>query len=257
MLHNIFSYIGRRTLYFAEEVGIYVTLFRKTVLSFARIPKELHNIFLQMEEIGFNSMPVVLITGMFTGMVLALQTYAGFARFNATSFVGPVVALSMCRELGPVLTAFVVSGRAGSAMAAELGTMRVTEQIDALYTLSTDPVDFLILPRFLSGIVMLPVLTIISDLIGILGGFYVAVNLFGENSVMYMDTTFKYLLMGDVLKGLAKAFVFGGIIAIVSCKEGFFTSGGAEGVGKATTKSVVISYMAILISDYFLTSLMF
>ncbi len=257
MINAIFSVIGKKTIHFSEEIGIYISLIKKTVLSLRKIPGELHNIFLQMEEIGFNSLPVVAITGIFTGMVLALQTYYGFARFNAESFVGPVVALSMCRELGPVLTAFVVSGRAGSAMAAELGTMRVTEQIDALYTLSTDPVDFLILPRFLSGVFMLPCLTVISDLIGILGGYYVAVNLFGENSVMYMEATFKYLLMGDVIKGLVKALVFGGIIAIVSCKEGFFASGGAEGVGKATTKSVVISYMAILIADYFLTSLMF
>lgn len=257
MILKILDLLGNRVITFLSETGIYLSLVRKTLLSLVKIPKELHNIFLQMEEIGFNSLPVVIITALFTGMVLALQTFYGFARFNAESFVGPVVALSMCRELGPVLTSFVVSGRAGSAMAAELGTMRVTEQIDALYTLSTDPVDYLILPRFLSGIIMLPVLTMIANVIGIFGGYYIAVSLFGENSVMYLNMTFKYLVLGDVVKGLIKAFFFGGIIAIVSCKEGFYAKGGAEGVGKATTKSVVISYMAILVADYFLTSLMF
>lgn len=257
MFVKIFSLTGRKTLKFIEEIGTYVSLLKKTLFSFVKIPKELHNIFLQMEEIGFNSLPVVLITALFTGMVLALQTYHGFARFNAESFVGSVVALSMCRELGPVLTAFVVSGRAGSAMAAELGTMRVTEQIDALYTLSTDPIEYLVLPRFLSGLLMLPILTLIADLVGIFGGYFVAVNIFGANSVMYINMTFQYLVLDDVTMGLIKAFVFGGIIAIVSCKEGFYTEGGAEGVGKSTTRSVVISYMAILIADYFLTSIMF
>lgn len=257
MILKIFDNIGRRIMKFIEEIGIYVHLLKKTIGSFIKIPRELHNIFLQMEEIGFNSLPVVLITALFTGMVLALQTYHGFARFNAESFVGSVVALSMCRELGPVLTAFVVSGRAGSAMAAELGTMRVTEQIDALYTLSTDPIEYLVLPRFLSGIIMLPILTLIANFVGIIGGYFVAVNLFGANSVMYMNMTYQYLILDDITMGLIKAFFFGGIIAIVSCKEGFFTSGGAEGVGKSTTKSVVISYMAILIADYILTSIMF
>ena len=168
-----------------------------------------------------------------------------------------MVALSMLRELGPVLTGLIVSGRAGAAMAAELGTMRVTEQIDALSTMATNPVKYLIVPRFLAGMVMLPVLTVFADVIGIGGGYFVSVQALDVNPVIYLRRTFDYLEFGDVFGGILKATVFGMIISIVSCYKGFNAEGGAEGVGKATTGAVVISSMLILISDYFLTAILF
>jgi phospholipid/cholesterol/gamma-HCH transport system permease protein len=210
-----------------------------------------------MEEVGVRSMPVVLITAIFTGAVLALQTYSGFKRFGAEGLVGTVVALSMTRELGPVLASIMVAGRAGSAMAAELGTMRVTEQIDALITLATDPVRYLVVPRFVAGMVMLPFLVVFADIIGIIGGYIVAVNVLGTSSTIYVNRTLQYLEFSDVTVGLLKAAVFGMIIALVGCQMGFYTSGGAEGVGRATTRAVVGASILILISNYFLTALLF
>ena len=211
----------------------------------------------QMEEIGANSVPVVVVTALSTGMVLALQSHIGFKRFNAESLVGTVVAMSMTRELGPVLTGLIVAGRAGSSMAAELGTMRVTEQIDALVTLATNPVHYLVVPRFIAGLIMLPILTICADIVGILGGFFVATRVLKANPVIYIRRTRDFLELGDVFNGLFKATFFGMAIALISCYAGFYTEGGAEGVGKATTRAVVISSMLILISDYIMTALLF
>jgi phospholipid/cholesterol/gamma-HCH transport system permease protein len=211
----------------------------------------------QMEEVGVRSLPVVLITAIFTGAVLALQTYSGFKRFGAEGLVGTVVALSMTRELGPVLASIMVAGRVGSAMAAELGTMRVTEQIDALITLATDPVRYLVVPRFVAGMIMLPFLVVFADIIGIIGGYFVAVNVLGTSSTIYVNRTLQYLEFSDVTIGLIKAAVFGMIIALVGCQMGFYTEGGAEGVGRATTKAVVGASILILISNYFLTALLF
>ncbi|MBI3596820.1 MAG: ABC transporter permease [Nitrospirae bacterium] len=249
--------IGYTTEKFIEEVGNIAVLFLNTLKWALRPPLGFHNILKQMEEVGVRSVPVVLITAVSTGMVLALQSHTGFKRFNAESLVGTVVALSMTRELGPVLTALIVAGRAGAAMAAELGTMRVTEQIDALSTMAANPIKYLIVPRLLSGMVMLPILTIFSDAIGIAGGYFVAVQMLDVNPVVYMRRTTDYLEYDDIFGGLLKALVFGTIIATISCYKGFNTQGGAEGVGKATTGAVVISSMLILISDYFLTSMLF
>lgn len=240
-----------------EELGRILLLLIETVKQVFRRPFDVHNIFKQMLEVGNRSLPVVLITAGFTGAVLALQSYAGFKRFNAESLVGTVVSLSMTRELGPVLTSLMVAGRAGSAMAAELGTMRVTEQIDALVTLATNPVKYLVVPRFLAGLVMLPALVLLSDALGILGGYLVGVYVLGINPVTYKLATFNFLQMEDIMSGLIKAAVFGMVIAIVSCYQGFYAAGGAEGVGKATTGAVVLSSMTILISDYFLTTMLF
>ena len=176
-----------------------------------------------MLEIGINSLPVVLVTALFTGMVLALQSYTGFKRFGAEGLVGSVVALSMTRELGPVLTALIVTGRAGASMAAELGTMRVTEQIDALETMATNPVKYLIMPRFLSGMIMLPALTIVTDIIGILGGYFVSVMLLGTSSKTYLRATWDYLQLEDIYSGLVKACFFGAAFALISCYKGFYT----------------------------------
>lgn len=254
---NWLEQLGRRTTHFIEEVGNISLLFLQTLKWSLRPPLGFRNIFKQMEEVGVRSVPVVLITAVSTGMVLALQSHTGFKRFNAESLVGTVVALSMTRELGPVLTALIVSGRAGAAMAAELGTMRVTEQIDALSTMATNPIKYLVVPRLLSGMLMLPILTIFSDAIGIAGGYLVAVQMLDVNPVVYMRRTTDYLEYDDIFGGLLKALVFGMIIATISCYKGFNAEGGAEGVGKATTGAVVISSMLILISDYFLTSMLF
>lgn len=242
---------------FAEEFGRILLLLCSTIKQMMLPPFEVRNIFKQMLEIGVRSLPVVLITAVFTGMVLALQTYTGFKRFGAEALVGSVVALSMTREMGPVLTGLIVAGRAGAAMAAELGTMRVTEQIDALETLATNPIKYLIVPRFLSGLIMLPALTIVADIIGIFGGYAVTVGLYGTSSTVYWHRTWNYLEVSDINNGLIKACFFGASIALISCYKGFVARGGAEGVGKATTGAVVLSFMTILVSDYFLSAWLF
>ncbi len=240
-----------------EELGRIILLLSSVIKELFTPPLNIKNTLKQMFEIGVSSLPVVVITAVFTGMVLALQSYTGFKRFGAETLVGSVVALSMTRELGPVLTGLIVAGKAGASMAAELGTMRVTEQIDALETLATNPVKYLIVPRFLSGITMLPSLSVIADIIGIAGGYFVSVYLLGASSAVYMKRTWNYLELEDIYNGLIKSCFFGGAIALISCYKGFYTSGGAEGVGKATTGAVVLSCMTILISDYFLSAWLF
>jgi phospholipid/cholesterol/gamma-HCH transport system permease protein len=190
-------------------------------------------------------------------MVLALQTYRGFERFHAEGFVGSVVALSLTRELAPVLTGLMAAGRVGSSMAAELGTMRVTEQIDALYAMATEPVHYLVVPRVNASVIMLPLLTLVGDAVGILGGMMISVGLFGANSYVYMERTFQFLEINDVTSGLIKAAFFGLILSVTGCYKGFYTSGGAEGVGRATTSAVVLGSLYILISDFFLTKILF
>ena len=257
MLNNFFHLIGSVSILFLQESGKITLLLWKAVLLTFQRPFNLKDILRQMEEVGIKSMPVVLITGAFTGAVLALQSYTGFQRFNAETFVGTVVALSITRELGPVLTGLMVSGRVGSSMAAELGTMQVTEQIDALYTLAVNPIKYLIVPRLLAALIMMPVLVIFADLIGIAGGYFVSVKVLSSNPYTYMDRTWNYLELNDIFSGLFKAAVFGVIIATISCYQGFFTRGGAEGVGRATTKAVVLSCLLILIFNYIITALLF
>ncbi len=252
---GFFEIIGLWVMRFLEESGRIMVLFFKTLNWTLRPPLDFRGLLKQMEEVGINSLPVVLVTGAFTGMVLALQSYTGFKRFNAEAFVGTVVALSMTRELGPVLTGLMVSGRVGSAMAAELGTMQVTEQIDALYTLATNPIKYLIVPRFLGSLIVLPILTILSDILGILGGYLVSVNILDVNPTVYIRRTYDYLGLEDIFIGLLKACVFGIIIAIIGCYQGISTQGGAEGVGKATTRAVVLSSLLILIANYIITAL--
>lgn len=254
---KFFDFLGSLVIRFIEESGRIMLLFIKTLMWIFRPPLNLKNIVRQMEEVGVNSIPVVLIMSIFTGMVLALQSYTAFRRFNAEAFIGTVVALSMVRELGPVLSGLMVSGRVGAAMAAELGTMQVTEQIDALYTLATNPIKFLVVPRFLAALFVMPVLVILADIIGIIGGYLVSVILLGTNSTIYIKRTWDYMELEDIYTGLLKSCIFGIIIAIISCYQGFCTRGGAEGVGKATTRAVVLSSLIILISNYFITALMF
>ena len=222
-----------------------------------RRPWRLRNLLRQMEVVGVNSTFVVLLTGLFTGMVLALQSYNGFARFGAESLVGTVVALSVLRELGPVLAGLMVTARAGSLMAAELGTMRVTEQIDALYTMAVNPTHYLLVPRVVAAVLTLPMLVVLSDFVGILGGYLVAVKLLGINSTLYINKTIQYVQFSDMANGLIKSAVFGLVLAVVSCSFGFRARGGAAGVGRATTQAVVYSSVLILVADYILTSLLF
>jgi phospholipid/cholesterol/gamma-HCH transport system permease protein len=208
-------------------------------------------------EIGYFSLPVVALTALFTGMVLALQSYTGFSRFNAESAIASVVVLSVTRELGPVLAGLMVSGRAGAAMAAELGTMRVTDQIDALSTLSTDPMKYLVAPRLLAGIIALPLLVAIADILGVLGGFLVATLRLGFNPSTYLINTFANLRVDDVISGLIKACVFGFVISLMGCFNGYRSRGGAQGVGAATTSAVVAASILILALDYVLTQVLF
>lgn len=254
---QLYEAIGRFVVTWIKGLGQVMMLFLSALTWMIRSPFRVRNIFNQMEFVGVNSLFVVILTGTFTGMVLALQTYHGFRLFSAESLVGSTVALSMTRELGPVLTALMVTGRAGSAMAAELGTMRVTEQIDALYTMATNPIQYLIVPRIIAGVLMLPILTIISDFVGIVGGYFVGVKLLGINSGIYMKKMLDIVELNDIFNGLTKAAFFGLILALVGCYKGFYTKGGAEGVGRSTTEAVVLASVSILISDYFLTAVMF
>jgi phospholipid/cholesterol/gamma-HCH transport system permease protein len=208
-------------------------------------------------EIGYFSLPVVALTALFTGMVLALQSYTGFSRFNAESAIASVVVLSVTRELGPVLAGLMVSGRAGAAMAAELGTMRVTDQIDALSTLSTDPMKYLVAPRLVAGVIALPLLVAVADILGVLGGFLVATWKLGFSPNTYLVSTFSNLRTEDVVSGLIKAAVFGFVIALMGCFNGYRSRGGAQGVGAATTAAVVSASILILALDYILTQVLF
>ncbi len=254
---RIFSSIGRVFSRLLEGTGELSILTGKTLAWTFRPPYRLKLILEQMEEIGVNSMPVVFFTSMFTGMALALQSYTVFKRFNAESLIGTAIAFSMVRELGPVLTGIIVAGRAGSAMAAELGTMRVTEQIDAMETIAVNPIQYLVVPRFIGALIMLPIMTCVCDIIGMIGGYLVAVQGLGVNGTIYLRASFQFMDIHDIASGLYKAVVFGAIIALVGCYKGFFAAGGAEGVGRATTGSVVIASMLILLFDVILTAILF
>jgi len=248
---------GRAVLENIEEMGKILLLFLSAMMWMVRPPLKVRLTFKQMEFVGVKSIFVVVLTGTFTGMVMALQGYYGFRMFNAESLVGSTVALGMTRELGPVLTALMVTARAGSAMAAELGTMRVTEQIDALSVMATNPVKHLVVPRIIAGVIMLPALTIVSDFMGILGGYFVGVPILKINSGAFISNITRMVDLGDIYNGLTKAAFFGLILSLIGCYKGFNTTGGAEGVGKATTEAVVLASVSILISDYFLTAIMF
>ena len=237
--------------------GAYVSTLLKVVRNLGTPPRYPGLLLQQAEEVGVQSLPVVLLTALFTGMVLALQSYIGFHRFGAQSMVATVVSLSMLRELGPVLVGLMVAGRVGASFAAELGTMRVTEQIDALWTLSTDPFRYLIMPRFFAAVLMMPLLVALADAIGMFGGYIISVSFLDQTPAVYIENSTMFLELSDLYSGLVKAAVFGGIIGIVSCSEGFNCSGGARGVGRATTRAVVVSAMSILVFDYIITAWMF
>jgi phospholipid/cholesterol/gamma-HCH transport system permease protein len=249
--------IGASTLGLIAYLGE-LTIFALSGLSHIFRPPFYPRLVLRsLMDIGFYSLPVVALTALFTGMVLALQSYTGFSRFNAESAIASVVVLSVTRELGPVLAGLMVSGRAGAAMAAELGTMRVTDQIDALTTLSTDPMKYLVAPRLLAGIIAMPILVVVADILGVLGGFLVATWKLGFNSGDYLVSTFSNLRADDVVSGLIKAAVFGFVIALMGSFNGYRSKGGAQGVGAATTSAVVSASILILALDYILTQVLF
>ena len=254
---NLLERVGRVFIRLFEQTGLWFDMLWRTILWTFRPPFEGREWLRQMVRVGVDSIPVVFLTTMFTGMVMALQTYNGFHRVHAENFVGSVVALAMLRELSPVLVALMVTGRVGSSMAAEIGTMRVPEQLDALQALATDPVQYLFVPRVIAGIVMLPLLTILGDALGVGGGYLVGVKMMGANPVVYEQNTYQFLQMNDVWSGLIKAAVFGLILTLTGCVRGYYTSGGAEGVGRATTAAVVSASLIVLLSDFFLTKLLF
>ena len=249
--------VGRGTIGVVRSTGA-VALFGALGLSHLLRPPFYWRLFLgAFAEFAYFSLPVVAMTAVFSGMVIALQSFTGFSRFNADSAVAGVVALSVVRELGPVLAALLVAGRVGAAMAAELGTMRVTDQIDALTTLSTNPMKYLVAPRLLAGTVALPMLVVVADILGVAGGFLVGTVKLGFSPHNYLESTANILTWTDFIAGLAKAAVFGFIIALMGCYNGYNSRGGAQGVGAATTNAVVSSSILILAFDYVMTELFF
>lgn len=226
----------------------------ETVRWIFRKPYRFGNIIRQMEFIGVKSTPIIALTGMFVGAVFALQTGKAFAIFNAESLVGATIGLSLAREIGPVFTALMITARACSAMAAEIGTMRVTEQIDALETMAVDPIHYLAVPRVVAATLMTPLLTAIFNLIGIIGAWFVGVHLLEISEGSFLDKLYYYVEAEDFIGGLIKAAFFGFFISVISCYQGYVTKGGAEGVGRSTTKAVVVSSVTILVMDYFLTT---
>jgi len=211
----------------------------------------------QILDIGYFSLPVVGLTAVFTGMVLALQSYTGFSRFEAEGAIASIVVLSVTRELGPVLAGLMVAGRVGAAIAAEIGTMRVTEQIDALTTLSTNPFKYLVAPRLIAATVTLPILVLVADIIGVMGGYVVSIHKLGFNPTSYLANTFDILEVMDVVSGLVKAAVFGFLIALMGCYHGYHSKRGAQGVGQATTYAVVSGSILILTFNYIVTEMFF
>jgi phospholipid/cholesterol/gamma-HCH transport system permease protein len=245
---------GLDAVAFVGELGIFAAAGLSHIFRPPFYPRLLGR---SLMEIGFYSIPVVALTALFTGMVLALQSYTGFSRFNAESAIASIVILSVTRELGPVLAGLMVSGRAGAAMAAELGTMRVTDQIDALSTLSTNPIKYLVAPRLLAGIIAMPLLVVLADVLGVMGGFLVSTLKLGFTSGTYLTSSFSNLRTDDVVSGLIKAAVFGFVIALMGCFHGYRSKGGAQGVGAATTSAVVSASILILALDYILTQVLF
>lgn len=257
MLLRAINKIGNFCVGFSTLLGSFFVFFVHTLTTACTTRLRFKATLVQAEEVGVNSLLIVILTGTFAGAVLALQSYIGFKRYGGLEFIGPVVALSMARELGPVITGLMVTGRCGSAIAAEIGTMRISEQIDALKTLCINPFQYLVIPRLVAGTIILPLLTLFSMLCGIIGGYLIAVHVLGLNGQQYMSGIKKYLEFSDIRSGLIKACVFGFILTLVGSFKGFYASGGARGVGRATTQSVVMGSISLLLANYFLTSALF
>lgn len=257
MIQKFLRKLGQPLVKFFSSLGELSIFVVRSVANCFVPPFYIRNLMRQIMDIGFYSLPVVGLTTIFAGMVIAIQSYSGFSRFGAESAVASVVLISVTRELAPVLSALMVAGRIGAAMAAEIGTMRVTEQIDALTTLSTNPYKYLITPRIVAALIVLPLLVLIGDVIGIFGGYVVGVYQLGFNPANYIKSTIDNLEALDITTGVVKAAVFGFIIAIMGCYNGFKSKGGAQGVGEATTNAVVSSSILILIFNYIITGMFF
>lgn len=240
-----------------EEIGDITILSIQTLFYSIKGNFNLKDLISQMVRVGVESLPVAIVTAAFVGMVFAVQIASEFVKFGAGSVVGGVMGIAVARELAPALTAVVIAGRVGSAYAAEIGTMAVTEQIDAIYAMGSDPIKHLVVPRFIASTFMLPILTIFADLVGFFGGYLVAVFVVGINAYGYMDSASSLLKMNDIIGGIVKAIFFGMIISIIGCFKGIKTRGGAKGVGEATTDAVVYSLMSIFIVNYFLSLVLF
>jgi phospholipid/cholesterol/gamma-HCH transport system permease protein len=240
-----------------EEIGDITVLFAKTLFYTLRGKFHVGNVFLEMVHVGVDSIGVSVVTAAFVGMVFAIQIASEFVKFGAGNIVGGVMGIAVARELAPALTAVVVAARVGAAIAAEIGTMNVTEQIDAIYAMGSDPIKYLVVPKFLACTLMLPLLTIFADFVGFFGGYFISVHVMGINPIGYMDSASSLLGTGDIVGGIIKAFFFGMVISIVGCFMGLRTRGGANGVGESTTSSVVTSLLAIFIINYFLSVIIF
>jgi phospholipid/cholesterol/gamma-HCH transport system permease protein len=254
---SIFSSTGRVVLTFMAQMGRLAIFMADGVSCCFRPPIYWYLILQQMQRIGYFSLPVVGLTAFFTGGVLALQIFLGASRYGAEAFVPQVVAIGITRELGPVIAGLMVAGRVASAIAAEIGTMRVTEQIDALTTLSTNPIKYLVVPRLIAAVITMPLLVAIADSIGVFGGYVLGTQSLGFNGAIYLKNTIDFLETDDVVSGLVKAAVFGFIIALMGCYNGFNSKGGAQGVGAATTNAVVAASISILAANYLLTQAFF
>lgn len=257
MLIRFANFIGSTVLdgcHHLGSIGVFALDALSTLFS-TRL--KFRKVLFQMGYIGIESVSIVILVGTAVGAVLALQSYVGLERFGSTQFIGPIVFLSMTREFGPVFTAIMVIGRAGSAMTAEIGSMRITEQIDALQTLSINVQQYLIVPRIVASTLILPFLAIFCAVFGILAGYITSVYLLGINPETYMEAVRTHAEVSDIINGLLKALIFGFLFSIISTYKGFITRGGAKGVGIATTQSVVYANVTIVVADYILTSLMF
>ncbi|WP_284947415.1 MlaE family ABC transporter permease [Acidisoma cladoniae] len=257
LILNAVAALGRGALAFLQSAGSLLIFAAEGLLNIFLPPYYPRLVGRALFTMGFLSLPVVALTAIFAGMVIALQSYTGFARFSAQGATASIVVLSVTRELGPVLAGLMMAGRAGAAMAAEIGTMRVTDQIDALTTLSTKPMRYLVAPRLLAGIIAMPLLVVVADVLGVLGGFIVATVKLRFGSAAYIQSTFQILQPIDVWSGVAKAAVFGFVIALSGCFHGYRSRGGAEGVGNATTSAVVMASVLILSLDYVMTEVFF
>jgi len=258
VVNGIIEKTGKKILDFNQVVGEFLTLLGEILYFFREAPRNMPAILQQMAIFGYETVPIATVMAFFVGMVLALQTGAELYKYGGQNIIGAIVGHSMVRELGPVMTSFLVAGRVGSAMAAEIGVMKVYEEIDALRTLDINPVRYLAMPRFIASIICVPILVVYADAVGMLGGALIShlhPKIFISYSTYY-DSLKTALTLHEVGTGMVKAFVFGGTIALVSCYIGFRTTGGARGIGESTTRSVVLSFMLILTLDYFLTRLM-
>jgi phospholipid/cholesterol/gamma-HCH transport system permease protein len=257
LFDSIFGYVGNSLMQICIMLGDLVLFLLDVIKTLFSTRLKLRKTLVQIEEIGVDSWIIAILTGIFAGAVLALQSYIGFKRYGGQEFVGPVVALSMARELGPVITGLMVTGRAGSAIAAEIGTMRITEQIDALQTLAINPLQYLVIPRMVAGTIIMPFLTMFAMIFGVLGGYFIAVYVLDLNGEQFIHGIKKYLEFSDVRSGLIKAAWFGFVLTWVGCFKGYTASGGARGVGAATTQSVVMGSILLILANYFLTAILF